>query len=99
PEFYTGERLEILITYTEPAQLTFYNLPETSYSMDNLYSFPQYGLPVLGNETAPQTWTNVHSWKEYKPGLGPHTVIGAVNGYGSASTRFQVIPTPLPSGD
>jgi hypothetical protein len=47
PTYYPGERLEILITYTQPGVLNFSGTPETTYQLDGTYS-PQYiGLPVL----------------------------------------------------
>jgi hypothetical protein len=38
PTYYPGERLEILITYTQPGTLNFNQAPQTTYQLDGTYS-------------------------------------------------------------
>src|SRR5438552_2453806 len=62
PSYYPGERLDIQITYTAPAVLTFYELPQTTYVLDNVYSPGGGGAQVVTQVVTPHTWTNRHSW-------------------------------------
>lgn len=100
PTYYPGERLDILITYSQPAVLSFYEFPQTTYQLDGTYSPGGVGLPVFSQVTTPNTWTNRHSWEAYNLLPGNHTVVGIiVNGYGSGSTSLQVVPPPPPPAD
>src|SRR5215475_3106215 len=92
PTYYPGERLEIVIAYTQLAVLTFSQLPQTTYLMDGTYDPVEGGIPVFSQVTAPYTWTNRHSWSRYNLLPGNHSVVGTVYNYGSGSTTLQVVP-------
>src|SRR5258705_10504952 len=97
--YYPGERVEILIAYTQPGVLNFYELPQTTYELDGTYSPGGFGIPVVTQVATPYTWTNRHSWDGYNLLPGNHTVVGTVINYGSGSTTLQVVPPPVPQGD
>jgi len=98
PTYYPGERLEILITATQPGVLNFSSSLQTMYALDNYHPLV-YSIPVLTQVTTPYTWSWRHRWELYNLLPGIHTVDGIVYNYGSGATTLQVLPTPVPPGD
>ncbi len=100
PQCYVGEKIYILVTVPETANLNFSSSCQANYSMDGLYTRGQFCFQTFTSRTTPYTWSIAHREYEYDVGLGNHSVVGEVIGYGfSSPTNFQVIPAPPPPTD
>jgi len=99
PAYYPGEELNILITVPVPMTLRFPTTLQTLYTLDGVYTSPDYALNVFTQATTPKTWTMTHSWADYRLPLGNHTIVGIVVGYSeSVPVSFGVVQPPKPEG-
>jgi len=100
PQYYEGEVIYILVAVPEVATLQFWTSCQVNYVMDQTFTPPLTCAQVLTSRTTPYTWTIAHRWYGYDVGLGNHSVVGQVIGYGfSPPATFQVIPPPPPPAD
>lgn len=76
-----GERIEISITASGfPSHLEFSSTCQVDYIMDGIYDSGSGIMcaQIPTSVTLPHTWTEIHSWSRYSPGIGGHFVTAYV---------------------
>lgn len=109
--YFLGELVDFFISTTNGGLLRFPSSIQSAYSLDGLYSGPNFANPVITFATIPRTWTNTHTadgWNQYALAPGPHRVCGIVDAslatpgdaYGkSATNTFWILPPPPVKGN
>ena len=99
--YYPGEPMEISVTAHNPepvdVTLTFPSSCQMYYQIGS-YRTPQFCLMVITHATVPafgsRTWHMQHSWSQFNPGPGMHSLTAGLERYGPAGTVFFEVVVP-----
>jgi hypothetical protein len=98
-----GEQITLSITASGfPSQMEFPTSCQVEYIMDGIFDSAS-GIvcaQVLTGVTLPHTWTEVHSWSRYSPGIGTHYVTAYLEypwtWYFTSNTAVFSVAAPQP---